>query len=419
MRDGETFLQALRDGREVWLDGERIDDVTAHVKTRGVAQTLASWYDLAPDDRALSWRVPSSVDALQKRADATRRMATPHGGLMGRTPDYLAVLMTGVRQAAAVYGQGDSRFTANIRAAHRAAAARDLCLTHAFANPQTGTAVHVTREDDAGIVLSGARSLATLAPFADEIFSLTLPMQALEPGQEHFCVGFSVPVATPGVKLMCRPSFGKGPLSSRFDELDARVVFDDVHVPWERVLEYRNLALHAHIAQTAPIWRQFLHHAATVNAVKMDLTLGVAHRLATSSGVDRFPHIQEKIAEIIDVAAGLRALRRASEVDADNVPGAEGLWPAAEPLLAMRDTFPEAFARVRQILEQIGASGFFSADPLARLAWDLVGSEFASRQALYARYAFGDPVRHRRARYADYDFSVADAMVDDMLSLGD
>lgn len=372
MRDGNTFLDGLRDGREVWFDDERIHDLTTHPKTRKLATTLAAWYDLPSSDRALSYAIPHTVEDLQRRAAAAERAARRHRGMVDRTPDYSAILVAAMRQAAAVYGQRDQRLADNIVRFHQRIDAEGVCVTHAFADRHVESALRVIRDDDRGMVVSGGRSMATLAPFADEILSLTLPMQELKAGQETLCVGFSVPVATAGVRLQC----------NRFDEPEAHAIFDEVHIPWEQVFEYADLELHNDTAMTAPLWRPLMHQAAVVNTVKLDFTLGVAHRMALETGADRYPHIEDEISAIIDLIETLRAYRRASEDDAGPIVGTVGIWPAAGPLAAMRDTFPRAFARIRLILEQVGASRLLGSEPLFRMAWDLVGSEFSSHHDL-------------------------------------
>ncbi len=469
VRNGKQFLEGLRDGREIWLEGERVDDVTAHPKLSRMAHTLAALYDLQHDPElreqmtfksptsgapvSLSYIVPETVDDIARRRKCLEIFAQAHHGLLGRTPDYVNMAVTATRQLASIYGESDKRFSDNAVAYHEYVRERDLCITHTFGHPQVNRAVDVSQLPDEyvalgvvdttseGVIVRGCRLLATLAPFADELFAPAYRPLKPEPAEERYCIGFAIPVNTAGLKFICRESYDRGgpvydyPLSSQFDEIDALAVFDDVLIPWERVFTYRDIALNNRNLQRAPAWRQFVQQVAVKNIAKMEFILGLTHAIAESIGITQFSHVQEKIAEVIDTLETLRAFLRASEVDAGPVAHAEGIFPAADPLTAMRDWFPDAYVRVIWIIEQLSASGLMltptEADvsgPLAgdiaryyqgtninarervrlfRLAWDLVGTQFGSRQALYERFSIGDIVRLRQTRFATYDYARA------------
>jgi 4-hydroxyphenylacetate 3-monooxygenase len=469
VRNGEQFLKGLQDGREVWLEGERVADVTAHPKLARMARTLASLYDLqhAPqlheqmtfksptsgEPVALSYIVPQSQEDLLRRRRALEITARAHHGMLGRTPDYVNMAVTATRQFARIYGERDKRFTENAIAYHEYVRERDLCITHTFGHPQVNRGVGVGELPDPyvalgiveatgdGVIVKGCRLLATLAPFSDELFAPAYRPLRLNAGEEMYCIGFAIPVNTRGLKFICRESYDLGrslydyPLSGQFDEMDCLAVFDDVLIPWERVFTFQDIELNNRNLQRAPTWRQFVQQVAVKNIAKVEFILGLVHEIAEAIGITGFSHVQEKIAEVIDTLETLRAYLRASEADAGPIEGAEGLWPAAEPLAAMRIWFTEAYPRVIWIVEQLSASGLMltptEADvsgPLAdaiaryyqgatlnaadrirlfRLAWDLVGTQFGSRQALYERFSIGDIVRLRQTRYATYDYTRA------------
>ncbi len=235
VRTGEQFLEGLRDGREIWLEGERVEDVTTHPKTARMAKTLAGIYDLqhSPEHRdkmtfesptsgepvALSYLVPETQEDLLRRRGALEIVAQSCHGMLGRTPDYVNIQVTASRQLAHLYGLNDKRHGDNLRNYHEYVRERDLCVTHAFGHPQINRslsiaelpdpymAVGVVDHTSEGVIVRGAKLLATLAPFADEIFAPVY--RPLRPDMEEdrkYCIGFAVPVATPGLRFICRPS---------------------------------------------------------------------------------------------------------------------------------------------------------------------------------------------------------------------
>jgi len=195
-RTGAQFLKGLRGPRDVWVDGERVKDVVDHPALTGAAHALAEVYDLqhthadvclAPDPEtgepiAVSHLAPRSRADLARRAKALRQVSEYSVGLMGRTPDYMNVTYAGfaaspVEWGAHGNGAGYERLVAYQKFLRRG----DISLTHTIVqptvdkalgdSPQAGNeqALRKVGETANGIVVRGARVLATLAPFADEI----------------------------------------------------------------------------------------------------------------------------------------------------------------------------------------------------------------------------------------------------------
>ena len=475
VRTGAQFLEGLRDGREIWLEGERVEDVTTHPKLARMAKTLAGISDLqhSPEHHeqmtfksptsgepvALSYLVPETQNDLMRRRTALEIVAQSCHGMLGRTPDYVNIQVTASRQLAHLYGQNDKRHGDNLRNYHEYVREQDLCLTHAFGHPQVNrsltlaelpdpyTAVGVVDRTSDGLIVRGAKLLATLAPFSDEIFAPVY--RPLRPGVEEdrkYCIGFALPVATPGLKFICRPSHDLGrpladyPLSGQYDEMDAMAIFDDVLIPWERVFIHDDIELANMIVQKATLWRQYMQQVSVKNIAKLEFILGIVHGITEAIGIGGFAHVQEKNSEAIDTLETVRAYMRAAEADAGPYGSegeGEGIWPAAEPWIAMRHWYPDAYARVAGIVEQLAAGRLMLtpteedlAGPLAedigkyyqgasidaknrvrlfRLAWDLIGTQFGPRQTLYERFFNGDVVQLRQRRYASYDYSRADA----------
>jgi 4-hydroxyphenylacetate 3-monooxygenase len=225
--------------------------------------------------------------------------------------------------------------------------------------------------------------------------------------------------------------------------MDALAVFDDVLIPWDRVFSYNDVPLHNDLVSGVSMWRQYMQQVMIRSIAKLEFILGTAHELTDAIGIGGFAHIQEKMAELIDTTETVRAYLRAAEADAGPWKG-EGIWLAPEPCVAMRHSWPEMYARVAAILQQMAAGGLMltptemdmtgdiQADidkylqganigayervRLFRLVWDLIGSQFGSRSTLYERYFNGDVVRLRQLRYASYDYTRAKRSYDSFMT---
>src|SRR6185503_13035174 len=104
LRTGKEHLETLRDGRVIYVGGERIDDVTTHPAFRGAAQTVAAIYDMKADPanravmsyeedggrHSIYYLRPKSRDDLQKRMVGHRKIADLTYGMFGRSPDHVA-----------------------------------------------------------------------------------------------------------------------------------------------------------------------------------------------------------------------------------------------------------------------------------------------------------------------------------------
>ncbi|HUZ75454.1 MAG TPA: 4-hydroxyphenylacetate 3-hydroxylase N-terminal domain-containing protein [Stellaceae bacterium] len=464
IRTGAEVLEGLRDGRAVYIDGERIADVTRDPRFAGGARTLASLYDLqhrpaleaamtyrsptSGDRVGLSFIEPKSPDELRRRRAMVKRWHDETLGMFGRASDFLNVVLSSFASGAAAFG---GPYGANMRAYYELARERDLVSTHSLTNPQVDRSKNVAaqakdlaakavRDNDKGIVIRGARMLATLGAYADELLVMSAPSYPLPETEEAkpYAIGFAIPVATPGVRMICRPSvmhLGAGspldyPLSVRYDETDGMVVFDDVLVPWERVFIYRDVEIHNTIYARTGARAALSHQFVTKDLAKAEFMMALAFTLARTTKVDTFLHIEGLLAERINDVEVIRACLLASEAEATVSP--HGIVvPAGGPLNAMRFLFPQMFRRACESIEIIGAGGLVmvpsfaeldgpvAADVAAycqaagadsrariklfRLAHDAALSTFSGRQQLYERYFAGDPVRGAAGLYEGYD----------------
>lgn len=461
-RRGQEYIQGLRDQpREIHHRGERVADITTHVAFRNVIKNVAALYDLQweyPDEMLFdspstgekvgrSFMIAQTHEELYSVSRMMKRWADYSFGMMGRAPDHLNRSVTAYAAGADFLGEADPRFASNARAYHEHIREDDVCLTHTLINPQANRAVgparqadpflaaRVKEETDAGIVIRGARMLATL-PMADEM--IVFPSTLLKGGEEDapYAFAVAVPCSALGLKFLCRETIDYGgnafdhPFGSRFEELDAVVIFDDVFVPWERVLLYRDVA-HCNKAwvETGALVHM-AHQVAVKNVAKTEYLLGLASLMVDAIGIEGFQHVHEKITEIWVNLEIVKALLRAAEVDA-----ALDRWgamrPAWDPLDAARNLYPRLYPRMIEIIQQLGASGLVAmpthadlsgplADevkryyaaarveaheriPLFRLAWDTALSAFGSRQVLYERFFFGDPIRMAGAAFNSHD----------------
>ncbi len=463
-RTGAQFLQGLRDRpRDLWLEGERVRDPVEHPAFRNVLRSLAALYDLQHDPAhrdemtyvspttgervGLSFLTPYTLDDLVRVRTMMARWADLSGGFLGRTPDYLNRALVGYASAAAYCADNDPRFGEHIRRYYEYVREHDLCLTHTLINPQANRSVgpsqqanpylaaRIAEENSRGITLRGARMLATL-PAADEIMVFPSTLLRAGPDDAPYAYAVALPTDTRGLRFLCRESFDYGrshfdhPLGSRFEEMDAVVVFDDVQVPWERVFLLRDVEkCNKAFAATGAV-AHMAHQVVTKNVAKTEFLLGVASLIVDAIAIEPFQHVHEKMAEIIVNLETMRAFLRTSEVDAQvNRWGV--MQPAWPPLDAARNVYTRMYPRMIEILQQLGASGFMAiptardlagaqgetirtyyqaarADAVSRvqlfrLAWDIAMSAFGSRQVLYERYFFGDPVRMAGAMFNAYD----------------
>lgn len=464
-RTGQEFLEGLRQSpREVYIEGELVRDVTQHRAFQNVLQSLAHLYDMqhepnlrddltyvSPDTGervGTSFMQPRTRDDLLKRGRAMSIWAQYSNGMMGRTPDYLSSSLMAFAAAKEYFATADPRFGENVDAYYRHARDNDLCLTHTLINPQANRSVgpaaqadpflpaRVVAEKDGGIVIRGARMLATLGPIADELEVFPSTVVKTGPEDAPYAFGFVVPCSAPGLKFICRETYDLNrskhdhPLGSRFEEMDSVIVFDDVFVPWERVFLYGDSELANGAFGATNAVMHMAHQVMAKNIAKTEFMLGLVSLIVDTIAIEPFQHVHEKVAEVIIGLESMRALLKAAEADAQ-VDRWGLMTPARGPLDAARNLYPKLYPRFVEIVQQLSASGlmatpteadlngpigpsierYFTAaragarDRIAlfRLAWDVAVSSFGSRQVLYERFFFGDPVRMAGALFNTYD----------------
>jgi len=468
-RTGEQFLAGLRDQREVWLGGHRVADVTKDVALSGAAKSMAGFFDLQHERPAVclipdpetgepinaSHMIPRSRDDLALRHACLRLQAEHSVGIMGRSPDYLNVTFAGFAANPTLWSMsGNGQGAENLIAFQKDFRRRDLAMTHTIIHPTIDRAkgdaptpesdISVRKIDETAdyIVVRGSRILATLAPFSDELS--VYPSHPLPEGTEAFALAFSIPVDTPGLKFLCRDSYANAgnvfdyPISSRFDEQDAFVIFDDVKVPRERVFIDGNMDVHNRALSTT--WTPNICQQTMIRA---HTKLQFAHELGTRMAEavnDKRPQTAEMLGEIWCMVEFARSALIAAESEAHE--WEDGAWfPDPRPLVALRATLPQWFPRVNEILQLIGShnllavasSGMLAAAELRplidhylrgagdvsakersrifRLGWDFTSSALGNRVELYERFYLASGPRNLQIAQARADRTAGAIMV--------
>ncbi|NOX70345.1 MAG: 4-hydroxyphenylacetate 3-monooxygenase, oxygenase component [Gammaproteobacteria bacterium] len=475
IRNGEQYLQGLRDDRDVWMEGEKVTDVTAHPGLCRGAQTLASFMDKQFDPGlqdvlsyaengkryAMSFLKPESKEDIVRRGAAFYEWATWSNGMFGRTPDYKNASVMAFANGAKFLEEGKPEYAENMRNYYEYVRSNDKVLTHTLVNPTYNfsqakegkysgkVALQVVKETDAGIVVDGARLLATLGPHADEIE--VFPSTLLRAAEENipFAFAFAIPVSTPGLRLICRDTYDHGkstfdaPLSSRFEEMDAVVTFNNVLVPWERVFMYRDpLLCNRAFAETNAVIHM-MHQVVCGKLAKAEFIVGLLCAIARASGKDKDMAVKGQIAEAMWVAESIRAFRFSAEQQAHKDQYGHYM-PLRRPLDTSRNLFPKMYPRLIELVQLLGSSSLMatpseadltgqisddveryfqtvnlnSKDRIAlfRLAHDVAVSGFGNRQVLYERFFFG-PQNVMASIYFDlYDKDEMIARVDELLT---
>ncbi|WP_435166386.1 4-hydroxyphenylacetate 3-hydroxylase family protein [Paenibacillus glycanilyticus] len=459
---GEAFLQSLNDGRKIWLDGTQVQNVPAHAAFKGTLDTIRQLFNML-DNPAVqgsvgykvestgryahsSFLVPYTREQLAQRSGSFNRWSQETHGMMSRLSDYARSLVTGWYAARDELGQLDPLFKEKITRYYEEARDKDLFLTTAIIDPQIDRSknldddriaerfLHVVKETSEGIVVRGAKMIATGAPYThDFIISSFLKFETANRSHAHVLI---VPANSPGLHIVCRESFASvsernHPLSANYDEMDAVLFFDDVLIPWERVLLYGDaqkvLTLRANKTANALAFHQNIVRY----VAKLEFVTGVAFAVTESIGAQGFLHVQEKLGELLTQIEVIKALVIASEAQAK--PDKSGvLVPEMSYIDTARNIGTKFYPRAIEILQQVGGGGFVQAPsgiedfygPLAdlmhkyyegatvsaekkvqllKLAWDLIGSPLGSRHELYERFYAGDPVRGYANQFLSFD----------------
>ena len=343
-RTGEEYLDGLRDKRSVWVNGAAVCDVTQSDLFRGSLAGMAGYFDwqnkfadacvIESEGGAcnVSHLIPKSAKDLVQRREGLYQLAKYSVGMLGRTPDYVNVTFAGFAGQPSLWRQaGNEAGFENLCNFQREIAAKDLSLTHTIVHPivdkrvpdyegvNQQLALRKVGETSDSIIVSGARILATLGPFADEL--AVYPGHPIPPDQPDIAMAFSVPMNAPGLKILCRDHYGVDrnvfdhPFSSRFDEQDAFVIFDEVEVPKHRVFCDSNPTVFNSAMRKG--WTANIMQQTVVRAlVKLEFAYDLANRMANVTGQMERSEITQMLGELWSYAELTRATLRAAEAGA-------------------------------------------------------------------------------------------------------
>jgi 4-hydroxyphenylacetate 3-monooxygenase oxygenase component len=463
VRSGSEYIDGLRGHpREVWVAGRRVGDITEDAVFRRPIRSIAQLYDLqvSAEHRdamtcagegaevfGTSFMIPRSHADLVKRRQAMKIWADATFGMVGRSPDYLNTVLMTFAEGADFFARRGEQFADNVRNYYAFCRDRDLFLTHAIVNPQSdrskgshqqeGAFTHlgVVEESKDGLIVRGAKMLATHGPTADEL--LIYPQPGIREGEERHVLAFAVPASTRGLRFICREPFDAGtqsqwdhPLGARFEEPDAVCVFDDVLVPWDRVFLYGDVKMGNTLFAQASVRNHTGHQTAIRGLAKTQLLTGIAVALTRTVKSDIFLHVQEQLGELLGYLQLIEGAILMAEQKAEPT-GRGAIRPAYAPLQALRYHLPRMYERMVQVTQVLGAGGLLinptEADlhseigpdieryyrgagvdaatriRMFKLAWDATGTQFGQRMLQYERYYAGDPVRVGAGYYLDHD----------------
>jgi len=479
MRTGPELLRSLDDGRQVFVDGERVGKVTEHPAFREAARSIARLLDIAaaPELRERmtypspktgapvwrAWQIPRSHADLEARRLFHETWAEATFGLMGRTPDHVAGFFAGFAAVPRVFAAGGQQFADNVVRYYEHARDNHIYLSYAIVPPQFDRSkpahqqkdptLHagVVKERDDGIVISGCQQLATAALFSDELHLACI--HPLQPGDENYANAVAIPINTPGLKLYPRRPFAREgissldyPLSSRFDEADCFCVFDNVFVPWERVFVYRNLEASRDQWWKTPAHLYGNHQAQCRYATKLRFMMGLAKRMNEITGNDAHPAVNIEMGELAAFVTIIDSMLKSHEtvgpIDQDGV-----LWPSQTALYSVMALQSEFNGRMLEKIRELAGASMITLPSSARdfdnpamatdiarymqsgksdantrvavlrMAWDFLGTEFGNRHAQYEKFYGGASFLIKQNVNRFFDYKRATAMVDAALTL--
>lgn len=351
IRTGEQYRESLKDGREVWMNGERITDVTTHPAFKPAVDVRATIYDMQHDPAlaetmtyvdeasgetcAIGLKLPlTRQDWADKRLAVDTVMNTV-GGVVTRVGDETIGEMWSLFDGQDVLNEVNPEFSENIKRHITQAIVADPFHVSANTDPKGDRSkrpqdqdpdmlLHVVSENDRGIVVRGAK-YETAAAYSNQAFVKPTIANWGDSELSDYALGFICDMGAPGIKHICRTGFaGKRPaedypLSNRVDEVDTLVIFDNVEIPWENVLFFRHTRAASYIRATLHRYSAFAYTQRVLRLA--DLMIGAALFNARQTGLDKQQAVQEKLAELACFREGINAHLTAAIAMAETSPG--------------------------------------------------------------------------------------------------
>src|SRR6186997_2142701 len=475
-KTGAEHIKSLKDGRTVYIDGKLVPDVTEHPAFRNSVKSAAMLYDFQarPENIELmtfqpnganrrvnrSWQMPRNYAEMVQRRKAMQAWAELSCGFMGRSPDHLASAIVGQTMGIEVFEKHGAARAKALKDYYEEASRNDYFLTYVIINPQAergkdwgeqseDLVARIVDEDAGGITIRGAKMLGTSSIMANEVFVANL--QPLKPGEEALAFSCALPMNAKGLRVLSRKSYEAAavsvfdnPLSSRFDENDALMYFDDVKVPWERVFVHRDADMcRAQFHDTSG--HAYQNYQAQIRlSVKIKFLVGLAHKITEAIGTTNMPPIREQLGTLAAHVSMVQAMMAGMEAEGSMrgeywVPNKHYMYSAQ---VLTQDLYPRVINTLRDLaggaLIMLPSSIRDYDDPmLARIinttqraakmspeekvkflkaAWDAVGSEFGSRHTQYEMFYAGARFVTPGHSYRTFDWAGATGMVDGLLN---
>ena len=477
LKSGQDYLEGLRDGRKVYIGSELVEDVTEHPAFRNAARTFAKLYDnkRLPEnidvmsyeedgERHSTWYLqPKSRADLEKRMETHRRIAQWSHGLVGRSPDHVSSFVAGLAMRPDLFDSVRKGFGDNMVNYYKFMRDNDICATYTVLPPQGARkpelyqreglkipTLRVVEERDDGIVINGMKMLGTSAVFADETWiGNILP---LGPDQVKESVTCAVPVSAPGVSLWARKPFEKyavsefdNPLAYRYDETDSMAIFENVFVPWERVFTMDDVSMSREIYMRAPAHAMGNHQSNIRFWEKLKLIIGMANRVAEMNSIRHIPQVQGTLGMLAAKLSGLEAMihGQVQNFEQDYAPGFVNInrrymyaalhWcttnhsdiceTVSELLGGGPFQFPADISVVKdphlketfETYWSIPGSDAVERMKTLKLAWDLLGSDFAGRHMQYERFYAGPSFIVTNYSFLNAEWDEWEGVVDEIL----
>lgn len=476
IKTGAEHIASLKDGREIFFDGGVVADATTHPAYRGAVASVGRMFDFqsVPENRELMtfetdtgtranriWELPKSYEQLKTRRAALTAWTGLHAGFLGRAPDHVASCISGMYMGLDQFEAFDKARAGALADYYRYARDNDLYLTYVIINPQADRSKNAAEQADPflsagmvdqdaeGITVRGAKMLATGGIMANEVFVTCL--QPLQPGEEKYALSFAIPMNAKGLKILSRksyeaanPSVFDNPLSSRFDENDAVLYFDDVKVPWDRIFVAGDTAMTGKQFHATPAHVYQNYQAQIRLSVKLKFLIGIARRITEVNGTTNFPQVREILGQLAAEAGMVDGL--VAGMEAKGFHYGPYFIPDRHTLYAAQTLTQQLYGKVITTLRELAGGGMimlpssvrdFELPELARLigktqqspaasaeekvkfyklAWDAVGSEFASRHSQYEMFYAGAGFVVKGHSFRTYDWAGATSLLDQMLA---
>jgi 4-hydroxyphenylacetate 3-monooxygenase len=476
-KDGRKHIESLRDGRRIFIDGAFVDDPATHPAFRQAIASAARLFDYQAQPQNLDrmtftspksgervsrmWQLPTSLGELVERREALEAWAELTYGMLGRSPDHVASCISGMYMGIDVFERYSPGRAEALRGYYEYARDNDLYLTYAIISPQADRSKEASEqsdpflvagvcdEDAQGITIRGAKMLATGCPMANEVFVGSI--QPLKAGEEKHSVTAVVPLNASGLQILSRKSFEAhamskfdNPLSSSYDENDAVLYFNDVKVPWDRVLVHNDVQMAQSQWHAIPTHVYQNYQCQIRLMVKLRFLLGLAKKIADTNGIGGFPQVRETLGQLAAETAMVEGMVIGMEASGWHygkyfIPNKKLLYSA---MVLTQQLYPKFVTTLRELsgggMIMLPSSARDFANPelfdyigktqrspvtdsvgrvkLFKLAWDAVGSEFGSRHVQYEMFYAGANMVTRGHAFRTYDWARAVGMVDGLMS---